>query len=154
MKNFIIGDIHGAGQELEGLLDQMAPTSDDRVHLVGDIFDRGLHAHRVWDCLKRVKTVYMGNHEYKTLNWLKGGRDWLPKQYYVALNLLIEHGVTPNELLEWHSGLPWLEDHGEFLVTHAGVVLDNILELSSDMNIFYSIGRNYPGDKVDRKSVV
>lgn len=152
MKTFVIGDIHGAGEELKGLLDKMSPSASDRVLFVGDAFDRGLHSPLVWELMKGHKT-FMGNHEYKTMHWLQGRRDWLPKQYYVALNLLIEHGVAPNELLAWHEGLPFMESTDSWLVTHGGVVIDSPDTPDLSMNVFYSQNRNIYFADVGRERV-
>lgn len=122
MKHFVIGDVHGAGEELEALIDKMGPSSDDQVILVGDVFDRGLRADKVWDIIQgRVNQVFMGNHEYKMMAWMQGRREWLPKAYYVAMNILMAHGVAPQELLTWLEGRPLLGDYPGFIVTHAAV---------------------------------
>lgn len=155
MKTFVFGDCHGCGEELEQLLDQMSPSSSDRVISVGDAFDRGIHAPKVWDMLlkHRIQT-FMGNHEYKTLQWLLGRRDWLPKQYYFALNLLMEHGVKPQELLEWHEKLPLIRRYfyksaisvsvpfakipapKSFIVVHAAIDVTDPIRQNISWNIY------------------
>ncbi len=150
MKTFICGDVHGSGQELLGLLDVVSPNSDDEIVLIGDCFDRGLHSHLVWDILQKpnVKCL-MGNHDYKTFHWLQGRREWLPIQYYVALNLLVEHGVKPVELVTFLSALPYIMDCGDFIVVHSGVILDEPLKPSLSMNVFYSPNRNLYASDVE-----
>lgn len=140
-KTYIIGDIHGAGEELLGLLDRIAPTSDDEIVSVGDCFDRGLHADKVWSAL-RDRLVFMGNHEYKYWQWMRGEFDFLPGYYYVALNKIIESGVSPDAFFDWLAARPWLEDRGRYMITHAGVVIDNPLKPNISMNIYYADGRN------------
>jgi len=142
MKRYILGDVHGSGNELLGLLDKMSPVSGDEILLVGDVFDRGLHAHLVWDALRDVKAVYRGNHEDKMLSWLLGKREGLPVHYYVAMNLLMEHGVAPSELLAFLESLSVLGDFGEYMVVHGGVVIDSPATLDVSMNVYYRQGRN------------
>lgn len=148
-KRYFIGDIHGAGQELQGLLDRIAPSSDDEIISIGDVLDRGKHAYLAYSLL-RGRKVFLGNHEYKTLHWLQGRRDWLPKQYYVALNDLVENGVSPKEIEDWIAGMPWLEDYGDYMAVHAGVVIDAPNQQDLSMNIFYSDGRNLYSDGKQR----
>jgi hypothetical protein len=139
---YIIGDIHGAGQELQGLLDVIAPSADDEIVAVGDEFDRGQHADLVWKLLLGRK-VFMGNHEYKILQWLRGEFDFLPHYYYYALNRIIESGVAPAAFFAWLESLPMLEDRGSYMITHGGVVLDNPTLPNLSMNVYYADGRNY-----------
>ncbi len=143
MKTYVIGDIHGAGDELERLLETIAPLVTDRVISIGDVFDRGLRADLVWRLIQKYNIeVFMGNHEYKILQWLRGEFDWLPSWYYVAMNLLVESGVTPLELMEWLEARPQLRVEGNVILTHAGVILDAPEVLNTSMNIYYSPGRN------------
>lgn len=141
MKTYVVGDIHGAGQEFLGLLDKISPSSDDRIISVGDCFDRGLHADVVWKAIQG-REVFMGNHEYKILQWLRGEFDFLPSYYYLALNLIIDSGVSPAAFYAWLESLPLLRDYGSYMITHGGVVLDNPLLPNLSMNVYYADGRN------------
>jgi serine/threonine protein phosphatase 1 len=140
MKTFVVGDIHGAGLELEVLLEKMSPSTDDRILLVGDLFDRGLHAVKVWELIvqHRIKS-FLGNHEAKMSAYLQGRYSYLPPHYYVAMNLLVESGVAPNELAMFLQSLPLLEDYGHFIVTHAGVRLDNPSIPDNSANVYGSL---------------
>ena len=40
MRTIIIGDIHGCDQKLHALLDKAHPGAEDRLILLGDLFDR------------------------------------------------------------------------------------------------------------------
>lgn len=140
MKTYIIGDVHGCSQELDGLLQKMSPTSDDQIILVGDDFDRGMGAAGVWDLIHNHRMIVLcGNHEIKMMQWMQGRREWLPKNYYFALNLLMDHGVTPLELLSWLEGLPLLflpQNAPECIVTHAAVNPVDPLAESVSWNVY------------------
>lgn len=140
-KTYIFGDCHGAGYELQGLLDRIAPSSDDEIISIGDLFDRGLAADIAWQ-LMQGRQVFMGNHEYKMWQWMRGEFNFLPGYYYVALNKIIESGVSPDAFFDWLALRPWLEDRGSYMITHAGVVLDNVLRPNLSMNVYYADGRN------------
>jgi len=76
-----IGDIHGCRGHLQGLLDQVAPTANDRLVFLGDYIDRGEDSPGVLDDLLELqrqhpKTVFLkGNHEQMLLEYLAGDLD-------------------------------------------------------------------------------
>ena len=47
MKTIIIGDIHGCDQMLHALLDKVKLGPEDRLILLGDLFDRGTESWEV-----------------------------------------------------------------------------------------------------------
>jgi diadenosine tetraphosphatase ApaH/serine/threonine PP2A family protein phosphatase len=140
METFVLGDLHGCGEELASFI---RATSGCEIILVGDIFDRGLHAPLVWDLIHSlgIRSV-LGNHDYKIKQWLLGARDYLPVHYYVALNMLVEHGVSPEAILAYLQGLPQIMRIGSHVIVHAGVVLDAVMQENLSMNVFYRGGRN------------
>jgi serine/threonine protein phosphatase 1 len=81
MSLFAIGDLHGCPDELEVLLDEIAPGADDTIVFLGDYVDRGLQARPLVERLLRLQdedlgTVFLrGNHEDMLLAYLGlGGR--------------------------------------------------------------------------------
>lgn len=81
MSLFAIGDLHGCPEELQVLLDAIAPGPDDTLVFLGDYIDRGLAARAVVDRLlllqrEDVGAVFLrGNHEDMLLAHLGlGGR--------------------------------------------------------------------------------
>jgi len=76
MRLLAIGDIHGHLEQLEALLKQVAPTSDDQMVFLGDYIDRGPDSKGVVDGLLRIKqafprTVFLqGNHERMLLDFM------------------------------------------------------------------------------------
>lgn len=145
MKHYIIGDVHGCGRELEGLLDEIQPRKDDKIISVGDILDRGLHCYRSFELLYSHE-VLMGNHEHKLLKYLKGERQWIPPHYIYALNQIIDSGVSVQSLQTWLEKRPLMYSTPDFLVVHGGIYLDNPTKENADINCFYKKGKNYLSD--------
>ena len=71
MNTFIIGDIHGCDRALKSLLKRLAPDEkEDRLILLGDLYDRGPDSWEVFQTVKGLADVYgdrfvllRGNHE-------------------------------------------------------------------------------------------
>jgi diadenosine tetraphosphatase ApaH/serine/threonine PP2A family protein phosphatase len=69
-----IGDIHGCPDELSGLLERLAPTSDDQVIVLGDMVNRGPDSLRVLDIVREIKArALLGNHELRLLEHRRSG---------------------------------------------------------------------------------
>lgn len=76
-KDYIAGDVHGCYSQLKALLEKL--KSEDRLFLVGDLFDRGPESYKVFQALKIVNKhrkaaglppqiyVVKGNHEVEFL---------------------------------------------------------------------------------------
>jgi len=118
-RQIIVGDVHGCANELERLIDKIAPTRDDRFVFLGDLINRGPNSRAVLD---RVRTLpaqcILGNHEAKLLAVHQQG---LPE------SLKKESAKTFQEMTaedwEWISSWPlvlenrarsWLCVHGGF----------------------------------------
>ena len=75
-RTFVIGDIHGCVDELDRLLDALAPAAGDTVVFLGDYIDRGPASKAVIDRLLRLRRegprcVFLkGNHEDMFLGFL------------------------------------------------------------------------------------
>lgn len=143
MKTYVIGDIHGAGKELEGLLDKMGVVSGDRIIFVGDLFDRGIYADVVWNLIiKHRIEATVGNHELKLIKFLRGEVPVLPVHYYIALQHLM-NVITPGELLNYLESMPMMIDGDGFRVVHAGV---NI-QAPNEENVSWNVYGNFPKDE-------
>lgn len=74
-KTFIIGDIHGCIDELQELMQQLAPSANDHIIFIGDLIDRGPDSLGVvrevvrWSNRFNVQLV-LGNHEEKFLRYV------------------------------------------------------------------------------------
>ena len=71
MNTFIIGDIHGCDRALKSVLKRLAPDEkEDRLILLGDLYDRGPDSWEVFQTVKGLAETYgdrfvllRGNHE-------------------------------------------------------------------------------------------
>lgn len=76
MSLYAIGDLHGCPDELEVLLDALAPGADDTIVFLGDYVDRGPAVQRLVDLLlvldaEPFTSVFLrGNHEDMLLGYL------------------------------------------------------------------------------------
>lgn len=76
MSLYAIGDLHGCPDELEVLLDALAPSADDTIVFLGDYVDRGPAVRRLVDRLlgldaEPFTSVFLrGNHEDMLLGYL------------------------------------------------------------------------------------
>ncbi len=76
-----IGDVHGCSQELEQLLDKLAPTADDQLIFLGDLVNKGPDSVRVLDIAQRSKAVcLLGNHERRLRNYRRFNSEALLKK--------------------------------------------------------------------------
>lgn len=105
MRLIAIGDIHGALDHLERLLERLSPTTEDKIVFLGDYIDRGKQIPETVSFLidfkkKFPNTVFlMGNHEEMLLDsrenmshlWYSNGGDATAKQYNQKGNLFQEH---------------------------------------------------------------
>jgi serine/threonine protein phosphatase 1 len=77
MRTIAIGDIHGCVKALQGLIDVLEPTAQDRLIFLGDYVDRGPDSKGVIDLLLNLQTVcetvfLLGNHEIMFRGVLSG----------------------------------------------------------------------------------
>ena len=70
MRTMIIGDIHGCHSMLLALLEKIAPGAEDRLILLGDLFDRGSESWEVYQTVLQLDEalgdrliLLRGNHE-------------------------------------------------------------------------------------------
>ena len=75
MRNIIIGDIHGCSQAFHALLKKVKLVGDDRLILLGDLFDRGPDSFEVFRTVRQLAgtmeedfVLLRGNHEDYLLN--------------------------------------------------------------------------------------
>lgn len=137
MKNYVIGDLHGCGLELDAFIKQYV-KSEDQIWLVGDLFDRSLHGHLVFKLIKQygIKAT-LGNHEKKFINYLNGKKDSVPHHYYWTLNNLIDNGIGVEEFYNYIVNLPLIEEiDNETLVVHAGVDVYNPWQENESANVY------------------
>lgn len=136
MRDIIIGDIHGCSAALRYLLAKIMPDEkEDRLILLGDLFDRGPDSWGVYMMVRELADKYKdrfvllrGNHEDyllqahltfpQRLMWDRVGRGTTVKSFKA-------HGMKMEE------SAPWIRDHvvfcyrGDgFQCVHAGLKID------------------------------
>ncbi|MCI8693176.1 MAG: hypothetical protein HFH91_10625 [Lachnospiraceae bacterium] len=72
--HYIIGDVHNEAKKLDSILNQIQMNRDDRIFLLGDVFDRGAeypdpegHTFCWQGCRKGVSRIFfpLGSEEIK-----------------------------------------------------------------------------------------
>ncbi|MBP1685236.1 MAG: putative phosphohydrolase [Deltaproteobacteria bacterium] len=138
-RTFVIGDIHGCVDEVERLLEYIAPTPGDTVVFLGDYVDRGPSAKGVIDRLLRLqgegpRCVFLkGNHEDMFLAFL-GYEGRYPDAFLIngGEATLRSYGLEgcagpavartlPPEHLQFLRSLQLYHPEGEFLCVHGGL---------------------------------
>ena len=84
-RRWVIGDVHGCSRALRGLLEAIAPGTDDEVIFLGDYIDRGSDSrdcvNQIIELRKHTRVITLrGNHELMLTSVLFGGMDdqvWL-----------------------------------------------------------------------------
>jgi len=138
-RTFVIGDIHGCADEIDRLLETLAPSSTDVVVFLGDYIDRGPASKAVIDRLLRLRCegprcIFLkGNHEDMFLGFL--GRSGLYGDAFLANGgetTLRSYGLAsragpltaellPPDHLDFLLSLEMHSQHGEFFCVHAGL---------------------------------
>jgi len=137
---FAIGDLHGCPEELDVLLDHLAPSNDDDLVFLGDYVDRGTGSRELIDRLLRLrgegpKTVFLrGNHEDMLLAYLGlPGENGNVYTQNGGLPTLASYGVPravrgrkaaalfPPEHVQFLLDLRLTHVDGRYLFVHAGI---------------------------------
>ncbi len=156
MRHIFIGDVHGMLDELNALLDQLAPSLEDQIIFVGDLLDKGPDSPGV---VRRVRTLsethnvilVMGNHEdthsrYRTHtserpNTAKKMAQNKPELPVITPQLSEKDIAFLNTAVLFHR----IPEHN-ILVVHGGIP-NNIEHLPKDMSAFHKLRSK------DRKSL-
>lgn len=137
MRTIIIGDVHGCNKALCTLLEKLKSGEEDRLILLGDLFDRGPESREVFQTVRGLEMQYgerfvllRGNHEdlllqekltiQQRLIWERVGRGATVKSFR-------EYGERMEDAIPWlqaHCRLFWREDGIQCV--HAGLLVDPI----------------------------
>ncbi len=129
-----IGDIHGRLEKLEGLIEQIAPSDEDRLVFLGDYIDRGAESFEVVDLIVRLKRTFpktitlRGNHEDFVISLFKGNQSQYQRDIWLKMNggdLTIasyrNKGFHLNVHQDFYMNLPLYWETSEYFFCHAGV---------------------------------
>lgn len=158
-KRYVIGDIHGHYDALSGLLDGIAPSSDDEIYFLGDLIDRGNQSAQVVNfMMENNYPCLLGNHEVMLLeSFTENGlnhsafQSWLHNGGYPTIASY--RNKIPPEHLDWMRSLPLYLDLDDYWLVHAGLdplmpyqkqTSDQCCWIRSD---FHSIPKPYFQDK-------
>lgn len=137
MTRFAIGDIHGGAKTLRALLARIGLRRGDRLHLLGDMIDRGPDSRGVLDTLLNLREAgftvrpIRGNHEDMLLRNLSGDHDaWSP--HWMAEfgeRMLRSFGIRrldelPERYVTLLMSLPLLSLENDYVIVHAGLAFN------------------------------
>jgi serine/threonine protein phosphatase 1 len=138
-RTFVVGDVHGCVDEVDRLLDALAPGSNDTVVFLGDYIDRGPASKAVIDRLLRLRRegphcVFLkGNHEDMFLAFLgrrglygdaflfNGGEATLRSYGLETRTGQSVAELLPSDHLEFLLSLEMHYQHEQFYCVHAGL---------------------------------
>jgi serine/threonine protein phosphatase 1 len=145
MRTIAVGDIHGCSKALQGLVDAISPTSEDRLIFLGDYVDRGPDSRGVIDLLIELQQVcqtvcLLGNHEIMLLGvlrgldptlWLQlGGHQTITSYGGLLKNISSEHREFLNQCV------PYYETEFDIFV-HANYLADLPLQAQPEETLFW-----------------
>ena len=154
-RRFVVGDVHGCLDELERLLDHLAPGKGDTICFLGDYVDRGPNPRGVIDRLLRLRRegprcIYLkGNHEDMFLAFMgqagRHGDAFLWNGGDATLASYDCHGLAGPEVAArlpaaHHEFLNGLRTHAyfdNFLCVHAGVRPSRPLASQSEEDLLW-----------------
>ena len=154
-RTFVVGDLHGCVDELNCLLDALAPTADDTICFLGDYIDRGPSSKDVIDRLIRLRlegpgcTFLKGNHEDMFLDFMgergaygeaflfNGGEATLLSYGLEGRDCKSVAANIPPEHLDFLRSLAMRFVQGTFLCVHAGVEPTRALDDQRDEDVLW-----------------
>lgn len=141
-----IGDIHGCPAALRALIDEMQPTADDTLVLLGDYIDRGPDSRGVIDLVLQLESLHrivplLGNHELMLLDavqnprvigpWLECGGDATLASYGGRIK------DVPEEHLEFVRRCKRYYEVETHFFVHANYAFDVPLDEQPDYLLFW-----------------
>lgn len=133
-RNFVLTDIHGQYHPMMKLFDHVKLNPKvDKLHVLGDLIDRGPHSGLVTKVLKRLQEnhkknvkVIIGNHEVMMRRYVFEGKShmWLRYGGYQAIedfNATFEMQTVRDKHLTWLANLPLFVADDEYFYVHAGL---------------------------------
>ena len=151
---YVISDIHGAYDLFIKLLEKIKFTENDRMIIVGDIFDKGKDSIKLLKFIRKYKNFQfiIGNHEYEFLkyyhNIMKQTEDNFNEEEVLAnINKYFEKEscLLNWDDIDWLESCPYYYEADDFICVHAGVKLDEnnqIIDLPDNEVEFFVYDRH------------
>ncbi len=122
MRHIFIGDIHGCSDEFQELLKKINMRKDDKLHIVGDMINKGPKSlevlESIYDMRQKCRAI-LGNHEIKFLENFDAISESSPEKWIFPE--LASHLKKKPYLLNYLRELPHFIEEESFLMLHAGV---------------------------------
>lgn len=132
MRLIAVGDIHGRLEQLTNLLQEIAPSTNDRVVFLGDYIDRGPDSKGVIDFLIRFRekfqeTVFLqGNHERLMLDALTEAGIDTGVPLLSSVSGLWDRETVWAASIEGMNRMLWMRNHGDKTLQSYGCDLTEI----------------------------
>lgn len=154
-RTFVIGDIHGCVEEVDRLIDALAPAASDTLVFLGDYVDRGPASKAVIDRMIRLRTegpqcVFLkGNHEDMLLAFIgqrglygeaflfNGGEATLRSYGLDGRPVAAVAAQFPAAHLDFLLSLALRYERGSFLCVHAGVAPTRPLDQQREEDLLW-----------------
>lgn len=128
MSTYVLSDLHGQYDKFMDMLKLTKFNDNDKMYILGDIFDRGPDPLKILDyiiCKKNIDFI-PGNHEYMFLEFYNtyDARLWSYNGGRTTMIQLMKRGEDYlKALYDYLTKLPLVKVHDKFILTHAGLYL-------------------------------
>ena len=128
MSTYVLSDLHGQYDKFMDMLKLIKFNDNDKMYILGDIFDRGPDPLKILDyiiCKKNIDFI-PGNHEYMFLEFYNtyDARLWSYNGGRTTMTQLMKRGEDYlKALYDYLTKLPLVKVHDKFILTHAGLYL-------------------------------
>lgn len=128
MSTYVLSDLHGQYDKFMDMLKLTKFNDNDKMYILGDIFDRGPDPLKILDyiiCKKNIDFI-PGNHEYMFLEFYNtyDARLWSYNGGRTTMTQLMKRGEDYlKALYDYLTKLPLVKIHDKFILTHAGLYL-------------------------------
>ena len=128
MSTYVLSDLHGQYDKFMDMLKLIKFNDNDKMYILGDIFDRGPDPLKILDyviCRKNIDFI-PGNHEYMFLEFYNtyDARLWSYNGGKTTMTQLMKRGEDYlKALYDYLTKLPLIKIHDKFILTHAGLYL-------------------------------
>ena len=144
MKQFVVGDIHGAHKALVQCLERSSfDYENDQLICLGDVYDGWPETHQAIEELLRIRNLVfiLGNHDHWALEWATGGDTnaiWLSQGGAGTVKSYPEG--MPKAHVDLLQSAQHYHLHENKLFVHAGIVPEVPLEVQGPSTFLWDRG--------------